>query len=211
MKYFKYIVVYLFWISGFAVSQPAGAQNNQVPQHPEDISPLLIGEKIPDLLLTDTSGIKRSLMNIVSKRPAVLVFYRGGWCPYCNVQLAGLQQAWAALDSLGYQVVAVSTDSPSNLKESIMKRKLTYTLLSDADLSLSKKMGIAFKAPETYHTFLLQSSGGRNTDMLLPVPAVFILNTKSEIKFEHIDPDYKIRMSPGLLVTLAKAYLPLLK
>lgn len=104
---------------------------------------------------------------------------------------------------MGYQLLAVSTDSPDNLKQSATKEKLTYTFLSDADLSVSKKFGIAFKSPKNYDKFLPETSGGKNVDKLLPVPSVFILNRKGSIRFEYINPNITQRLSPDLLKAAA--------
>ncbi|WP_346236999.1 peroxiredoxin-like family protein [Niabella insulamsoli] len=183
-------------------------QEYQAPAQPQEVKPLFIGETIADKKLPDANGALVDLGQAFKNRPTILVFYRGGWCPYCQVQLAGLQKAFASLDSIGYQVFAVSTDSPKNMSETIKKRKLSYTLLSDADLALAEHLGIAFVAPKNYHSFLTEASGGKNTRNLLPVPAVYILNKKGEIKFQHIDPDFKVRMGPELILSVAKAYWP---
>lgn len=174
-----------------------------VPLQPQDISPLLIGEPIPKATLPDAEGKAVDLNALVAQKPTILVFYRGGWCPYCNKQLAGLQQIEQDLTKMGYQLIAVSTDSPDNLKQTGNKQHLTYTLLSDADLALSKQFGIAFKAPVQYDKFLPAASGGKNTDKLLPVPSVFILNKKGNIGFEYINPNFTERMSAGLLKAAA--------
>lgn len=176
-----------------------------VPLKPEDISPLLVGENIPQAVLTDAAGKPFDLNAAVTAKPTILVFYRGGWCPYCSRQLAGLQEIEHDLTSMGYQVLAVSTDSPDNLKQTGIKQKLTYTLLSDADLSLAKQFGIAFKSPENYDRFLPQASGGKNTDKLLPVPSIYVLNRKGNIRFEYINPNFTQRLSPALLKAAASA------
>lgn len=178
-----------------------------IPDRAEDISPLLIGEEIPDMGLTDINGNAFDLKKTIAQKPTVLVFYRGGWCPYCSLQLSGLQKVIGDLEKLGYQLLAVSTDSPSELKESIGKEKLTYTLISDADLNLSKAMGIAFKAPEQYARTLEKSSGGKNSDYLLPVPSVFILDRKGRIQFEYISPDFKHRLNEVILLKVAEVLL----
>ena len=177
----------------------------QVVQRPEDISPLLYGEKIPQATLPDASGNGVELLEAVAAKPTVLVFYRGGWCPYCSLQLAGLQEALPELEKLGYQLLAISTDSPEALGESAMKEKLRYTLLSDADLQVAKQFGIAYKAPEAYWGMLPKTTGGKNTDLLLPVPSVFIVDQAGVIQFEYINPDFKQRLSPALLLAAAKS------
>lgn len=178
---------------------------NGVPLKPEDISPLLAGENIPQAMLVDAAGKPFNLNAAVASKPTILVFYRGGWCPYCSKQLSGLQEIEQDLTGMGYQLLAVSTDSPENLTQTGNKQKLTYTLLSDADLSLSKQFGIAFKAPKNYDKFLPEASGGKNVDKLLPVPAIFILSKKGTIKFEYINPNYNQRLSPALLKAAAAA------
>ncbi|WP_298734162.1 peroxiredoxin-like family protein [uncultured Chitinophaga sp.] len=174
-----------------------------IPQKPEDISPLLNGEKIPMAMLPDASGKMIDLNKTVSQKPTVLIVYRGGWCPYCSKQLSGLQEAAPELEQLGYQLIAVSTDAPAGLSQSASKEKLTYTLLSDADLSLSKQLGIAFKAPKAYWEMLPKTTGGKDSDLLLPVPAVYILDRAGVIRFEYINPDFKQRLNPALLKAAA--------
>ncbi len=174
-----------------------------IPEKAEDISPLLYGEKIPVATLTDMSGNNFDLNKAVADKPTVLVFYRGGWCPYCSVQLSGLQEALPELEKLGYQLIAISTDAPEGLMKSTEKEKLSYTLLSDADLNLSKRFGIAFKAPKGYWEMLPKTTGRKNADLLLPVPSVFILDKAGIIQFEYINPNFKLRLSTQLLKAAA--------
>ena len=176
---------------------------SNIPMNPEDISPLLTGEKIPTAKLMDLAGKSVSLNETVSKSQSILIFYRGGWCPYCSKQLSGLQLIEKDLAQMGYQVIAVSTDSPKNLTATMDKQKLTYTLLSDADLSVSKQFGIAFKAPASYDKILPEASDFKNTEKLLPVPSVFILDKKGKILFEYINPNITERISPELLKAAA--------
>lgn len=177
----------------------------RIPQNPEDISPLLCGEKIPMAVLVDVSGKRFDLNRAISQKPTILVFYRGGWCPYCTRQLSGLQEAFPGLEEMGYQLIAISTDEYEGLMKAAAKEKLSYTLLSDADLSLSKQMGIAYKAPKDYWEMLPKTTGGKDTDLLLPVPSVFILDQKGIIHFEFINPDFKQRLSSNLLLAAASS------
>lgn len=175
------------------------------PQKPQDISPLLIGETIPTASLMDASGKKFDLNAAVAAKPTILIFYRGGWCPFCSKQLSGLEAIAPDLEKQGYQLIAVSTDKPEGLMQSASKEKLSYTLLSDADLNLSKQFGIAFKAPKGYWEMLPKTTGGMNTDLLLPVPSVFILDRKGAIRFEYINPDFKQRLSAELLTAVTQS------
>ena len=174
-----------------------------IPQKPEDVSPLLYGEKIPMAVIPDASGKSFDLNKAIAEKPTILVFYRGGWCPYCSKQLSGLQQALPGLEKMGYQLIAVSTDESDGLMQSATKEKLSYTLLSDANLELSKQIGIAYKAPKGYWEMLPKTTGGKDVDLLLPVPSVFILDKTGVIHFEYINPDFKQRLSADLLMAAA--------
>ena len=176
---------------------------NQVPEKPEDISPLLIGETIPDINLPDASGKNFDLNKAVSEAPTILIFYRGGWCPYCSRQLSGIQEIEQDLKKLGFNIIAVSTDSPENLTKTLGEEKLSYKLLSDSELIAAKKFGIAYKGPKAYDKLLPEASGGKNVDKLLPVPSVFIIDTKGVIQFEYINPNVVDRISPTLLKAVA--------
>lgn len=177
----------------------------QYPAQPNDISPLLIGETIPQVKIPAADGKLFDLNARIAEKPTILVFYRGGWCPFCNKELAGLQSIQQDLVKLGYQIIAISTDSPDNLNKSIGKHQLSYTLLSDADLAVSKQFGIAFKAPQAYSKIIAEGSAGKNVDKLLPVPSIFILNKTGNIQFEYINPDFRQRISPTLLQSVAVA------
>ncbi|MCD0466918.1 peroxiredoxin-like family protein [Flavobacterium sp. ENC] len=185
-----------------AVSTVANAQNT-VAKTATDVAPLLIGEKIPNSTLKSSDNAAVSLSELISKKKTVLVFYRGGWCPYCNLHLAALAEAEKQILDLGYQIVAVSPDSPENLKITAEKDKVKYTLLSDANGALIKEFGIAFEAPENYKSVINVHSNGMNTN-LLPVPSVFVVNTNGDILFEYVSPDFKQRISAELLVSVLK-------
>lgn len=173
----------------------------QLPEKAEDVSPLLNGEIMPDLQLTNIEGKKVSFLSEVKDKPSVVIFYRGGWCPYCNQHLAELGQREQEMLDKGFQVIAISPDAINGLSKTIDKNELKYTLLSDASGDFSKAVGIAFKAPERYGKRLFQVSDGENKGFL-PVPAVFVLDKEGTILFEYINPNYKTRMSADLLMAV---------
>lgn len=187
-----------------AQNEASTTQNYVIPQKAEDISPLLYGEKVPHLTLKDANGAAFDLQKAFAEKPTILVFYRGGWCPYCSRQLAGLQNITADLKAMGYQILAVSTDKSESLAPFAAKEKLDYTLLSDANLNAAKQFGIAFKAPKNYWGFLPKTTGGENPDLLLPVPSVYILDKSGVILYEFINPDYQQRLAPEMLKLVAK-------
>ena len=177
--------------------------NAQIPQSPNDISPLLIGEKIPEATLLNANGESINLNAEIAKKNTVLVFYRGGWCPYCNMQLAGLVDSEAEILKLGYQIIAVSPDDYRNLKPSVEKNNMNYKLYSDADGSFIKNIGIGFTPSSGTTSYIAQKTIGKTTEVL-PVPTVMVLNKKGEILFEYISPNYKQRISPELLLAVLK-------
>ncbi len=177
----------------------------QVAERAEDISPLLIGEKVPQIKISSVENKKISLIDVVKKRPTMLLFYRGGWCPYCNAHLAAVGEITEEIRELGYQIIAVSPDSPEKLKESLENQDMDYQLFSDADGNLIKAMGLAFQANDKYVSMLSDRSGGENSGFL-PVPALFIVDTKGTIVFEYISPDYSQRIAAPLLLDVLKHF-----
>jgi len=184
------------------VSSIANAQD-VLPKSATDIAPLLIGEKIPSAVLKSAENKDVNLSDLIQKKKTVLVFYRGGWCPYCNLHLSAMAEAEKQILDLGYQIIAISPDSPENLKITEEKDKVKYTLLSDSKGELIKAFGIAFEAPENYKSVINVHSNGANTNFL-PVPSVFVVNTDNDIVFEFITPDFKHRITAELLISVLK-------
>ncbi len=195
MKRILFVVTFAFM---------ATLAQSQLPLLPQDISPLLNGETVPDATLSGADGTNYQLHSLVKEKPTVLLFYRGGWCPYCNRHLSEIQGVEGEVGQLGYQIVAISPDSPENLKTTHDEKGVKYRLFSDANGDLIRSMGIAFKAPGKYLDMLNKKSGGYNQDGFLPVPAVFVVDEKGTILFEYINPDYKTRLSGGLLLAVLK-------
>lgn len=178
----------------------------------QDIRPLLIGSSVPDLTLQAADGNRYDLNAAIGRKPTVVIFYRGGWCPYCNMQLGQLQTLEPELLKLGYQILAISPDRPENLVESVEQHTLSYTLLSDHAMKAARAFGIAFRVDdgtiETYkgYNIDLEAASGEKHH-LLPVPAVFILGTDGAIRFTYANPDYKVRLAPEVVLAAAKAAL----
>ena len=175
----------------------------QVPFNPEDISPLLIGETIPDANLIDDSGETINLNDQIKKMNTVLVFYRGGWCPYCNRQLSALADVETDIIELGYQIIAVSPDDYQNLKPTIQKDRVEYKVYSDPKGDFMQQVGISFTPSPKTMAYISKKTIGKTTEVL-PVPTVLILNTAGEILFEYISPNYRQRLSPELLLAVLK-------
>ena len=111
-----------------------------IPLVAEDISPILIGETLPNANFQNVEGETVQLKAILEEKPTILIFYRGGWCPYCNVQLSGLVEIEEDIIELGYQILAISPDDYKNLQSTIENNStcLLYTSPSPRDLSTSR-------------------------------------------------------------------------
>ncbi len=176
-----------------------------------EICPLKVGEDLPlKAKIVDESGKKRTLEDVLNDRPTVLVFYRGGWCPYCTRQLSGLQAAKNQIDSLGYQVVAVCPDDFTKLDSSIRESGAKYKLYSDSDISLIQAFGLGWKVHDKLYD-KYKNKYGLDTEEwsgedhhVLPVPAVYIIKN-NEVKFNYVNPKYSQRLEPETLIALLKS------
>lgn len=175
----------------------------------EDIRPILVGQSVPELALRTVDGKLFDLNEAIRNKPTVLVFYRGGWCPYCITQLGQLAKIEAEIIKSGYQIIAISPDKSEKLAESINKHSMNYQLLSDSSMAGAKGFGIAFKVDDAtiekykeYGIDLYSASGERHN--LLPVPAIFVVGTDEVIKFEYVNPDYKVRLEADTLLSILK-------
>ena len=196
-KNFKLFVITAFlMISNFTIAQIYPTAN--------DVKPLLIGQKIPNATLQNLDGKDVELESLMAEQPSVVVFYRGGWCPYCNAQLAGLAKIENEIKDLGYQIIAISPENFQNIPEVAKKDKVSYTLLSDNGGNLIQRTGIAFEMPDNYKKGLSSKVKG-NLTPILPVASVFIVNRSGEIMFEYSNPDYKIRLPKDMLLAVLKS------
>lgn len=193
MKYF--IPILLLFISS--------SLRGQIPEKPEDISPLLISETIPSVDVIDLEGAVVNTNDLLIGKKSVLIVYRGGWCPYCNTHLSEVGLVENNIKSLGYQVIAISPDSPAKLKETEEKGAFQYHLYSDAKGNFIKTIGIAYQAPDRYEDLLNRYSDEMNPG-LLPVPSLFVIAEDGTISFEYISPDYKGRIGADLLLDVLK-------
>lgn len=180
------------------------AQTNLTPIKAEDISPLLIGEILPNASLQDADGKTIELETILKLKPTVLVFYRGGWCPYCNMQLSGLGKIEQEILDLGYQIVAISPDDFQNLKNTEEKDSIKYSLFSDKDGKFIQDIGIAFQTPTMVKGYIATKGQKGKTSDVIPVPTVLIVDKEGKILFEYINPNYKERLPSEMLLAVLK-------
>ena len=174
----------------------------QAPENANDICPILIGETVPDAQLVNPKGQTVSLSALLSSQKTVLVFYRGGWCPYCNRQLAGLAEIENSVLELGFQIIAISPDDHRNLIASSDKNAYRYQLLSDPDAKLIQKIGIGFMTNAKTKDYIIKKSPQGEPSPVMPVPAVMVLDKTGKILFEYINPEYSQRLSGDMLLAI---------
>ena len=190
-----------------ASSSPSASK---IPTQASDICPIKVGESLPDITLKDINGQSFDLNKAIKQAPTLLIFYRGSWCPYCNVHLGELKTIEKELKSLGYQIIAISPDLPKNLKMSLDKSELTYTLLSDSTADAAKSLGLAFTVDdETFKMLIgynidIEKASGQ-THRILPVPAALLLDQTGKVTFSFYSPDYKVRVDKRVLLAAAQS------
>ncbi len=177
-----------------------------------EIVPLTVGTTIPNPTVTLTNGHHAGLADLVAgEGAAAIVFYRGGWCPYCNAQLADLAGSAEALGELGVRIVGVTPDSLGELRKTEATLERGVTLVSDAGADALKAFGVAFRLPDETHEIYLRDYGidveraSGETHRLLPVPSVFLVDAAGVVRFVHADPDFKVRLSGDALLAAARA------
>lgn len=169
---------------------------------------LRVGAKVPDFSLPDAHGTAIRLSALLAKGPVVLSFYRGGWCPYCNLQLRSYQQILPAIHRLGAELVAISPQRPDKSLSTVEKDELAFPVLSDTQNQVARQFGLVFRVPEeVYKAYLgfgidLEASNGEATHEL-PMPGTYVIDRERTIRFAFVNADYKIRLSaPQLLEAL---------
>ncbi|HZB88946.1 MAG TPA: peroxiredoxin-like family protein [Terracidiphilus sp.] len=168
------------------------------------------GQHAPDFTLPDAHGSAISLSSLLAKGPVVLSFYRGEWCPFCNLELHAYQQVLPEIKALGATLVAVSPEKPDLGLLATEKNSLTFPVLSDLGNTVARAYGLVFTtSPEVkalQQSAFQLSLPDRNGDESweLPMPGTFVIDTQRIIRFAHVDPDYFAgRANPEeVLVTL---------
>lgn len=183
----------------------ASAASADYAARPEDVRPLLIGAKIPaEIPIQAMDGAPGSLAKELQHGPLVVVFFRQGWCPYCDIQLSELRLIEKDLNELGYRVIAISPDKPDALKARVAKNELTYELFSDSSTELIRAFGIAFNAMSAKASTEVTRSANKSL-RLMPVPAVYLIGKDGRVQFQYVNPDYRTRIPKDVLLAAARS------
>ena len=185
-----------------------------LPASAEETTPLITGDRAPAFTVrtVDDEPFVFDPENL--ERPTILISFRGGWCPYCNMHLSELRTVVPELKKNGFDVLFLSNDRPELLYSSLKRETqesidgLDYVILSDADLSAAMALGTAYRIDKGLTDYLEQkdrdyagSSIGKHN--ALAVPAVYVVDRSGEIVFDFVNPDHKIRLPAEELLAAA--------
>jgi peroxiredoxin len=171
---------------------------------------LKVGDLFPSVTLTDHLNRPFDIAASANLQPLVVTFYRGGWCPYCNLELRAYQKILPAIEQRGARLVAVSPETPDNSLTTAQKNELTFAVLSDANGTLADALGIRYRLSEPVKAYF-RSAGldlpARNGDggWSLPIPATYVVARGGHIALAHLDPDYRKRVEPQTVLQALQA------
>lgn len=163
------------------------------------------GDSAPTFTLKDHRGGDVSLQKLLGEGPVVLAFYRGQWCPYCDIQLRAYQEVLPQIRALGANLVAISPQTPDESLSTAEKRNLAFSVLSDVGNKVARSYGLVFKVPagldgvhKAFGIDLAKSNGDPSNE--LPVPGVFVIGRDGRIAFSYVNADYRERLEPAELL-----------
>jgi peroxiredoxin len=166
-------------------------------QKPEGLQ---VGDKSPAIIGIDQNGKKVSLKEILKKGEAVLIFYRGQWCPYCNKQLSHLNDSLSYITSKGGTIITITPETADNIKKTISKTKASFSIVEDKGLAIMKAYKVSFAVDEKtiekykgYGIDFAKANGDNGAN--LPVPATYIVGKDGKIKYVFFNADYSKRAS----------------
>ena len=186
----------------------AGLAGAAVPSDPNKVMPIEVGAKAPAFVAREVDSQPFTFEPGRLTKPVLVIFYRGGWCPYCNAHLKDLRTVEPEILKLGYEVLFLSTDKPALLFQSL-KEKVPYHILSDSTMEAARAFGVAYrlddatlKMMQTYGIDLDTTQGTSNHE--LPVPSVFIVDRAGVVRFRHFNADYKVRLGATEVLAAAR-------
>ncbi len=166
---------------------------------------LRVGQEMPVFQLNNHLNRPVPSYELLGKGPLIISFYRGSWCPYCNVELAALQKYNADFAALGAQLIAITPELPDGTLSSIEKHEITFEVLSDVDNEVAKKFGLVFRLPEelkeVYRSFGFDPEKSNGNDKWeLPMPATYIVSPDGIIEYAFVNADHTKRLEPDTIL-----------
>lgn len=163
---------------------------------------LKAGDRAPEFMLKDQEGNPVSSRDLLAKGPLVVTFYRGVWCPYCNLDLQAINEALPQIQAYGANVVAVSPQTPVNSRKSVRTNELRFPVLSDVGNETAAAFGLRFSLPD-YLVDLYKSlrndlpAFNGDPSWTLPMPARYVIGRDGIVLYSEVNPDYTRRPDPA--------------
>lgn len=167
-------------------------------------------EKLANFTLINQNGEKRHLPDLLTQGPLVVTFYRGGWCPYCNLELKAYQDLLGDIQAAGGTLVAITPELPDNSLSTSEKNNLNFEILTDTNSDYAREIGLVFTLPESlrpiYEKFgihIEKHNGAGQFD--LPLAATFVVAADGTVENAFVDADYTKRQEPAEVVNILKS------
>jgi peroxiredoxin len=159
------------------------------------------GDSVPDFELPNQQGEPRRLRDYLAESPLVLNIYRGGWCPYCNMEMKALHDVQPEIEARGARLIGMSPETPDRAMSTAERNGMTIDILSDAGNKVAEQMGLVFSLPEAlraiYEKFGIDLPAYNGDDSFrLPVPATYIIGQNGVIVYGFVNADYTLRLEP---------------
>jgi peroxiredoxin len=172
-----------------------------------------VGDQAPAFTLNNANGKAVDVSALWKTRPVVVNFYRGGWCPYCNLELRALQQVVPQIEALGATLVAVSPEKPDDAISTAEKNALTFPVLSDPGQKVGRAFGLVYTFSEelisAYKEFGLDIPGKNGAkEWALPISATYVVEGGGTIVFANTDADYRDRADPAAVLAALRQTAP---
>lgn len=172
-------------------------------------SAIKAGDRFPDFMLPDHNGRLVTAVELLSQRPLVLSFFRGDWCPYCELEMAAIELARPAIEAAGAQIIGVTPETYDFSALSVQAHQLGYPLLSDMDNGLALMLGLVFRMPQRVIDAFCErgldlTPRHGNDGWMLPVPGSFVIDQNGVVQLAFVEPDYRIRLEPEELLAALK-------
>ncbi len=168
-----------------------------------------VGDYAPDFTLANAIGEYVSLYERLENGPVVIVWYRGGWCPYCNLQLQHIQMKLAEIHQAGGQVVAISPELPDKTMTTKERHMLEFQVLSDTNNKVADLYKLAYTVPDYIvdHYDLSSKLNAYNGDEenRLPLAVTYVIARSGVVEYAFLDADYKNRATPEEIITVLKS------
>jgi len=192
----------------------AAADYDSLPATAEETTPLKTGDHAPAFTVRTVDDEPFEFDPDKLERPTILISFRGGWCPYCNLHLQELRTVIPQIREAGVDVLFLSNDAPDKLYSSLKKETqediagLDYTILSDADISAARALGTAFRIDKRLTGYLDRKKNDYSGSSIgihnaLAVPAVYVIDRSGTIVYDFVNPNYKVRLSAEDLLAAA--------